>query len=71
MSSGDWTRSRRCESAACVEVRVADDVIEIRDSKDLNGPALRFTRAEWEAFLLGALNGDFHFTALECTTINT
>ncbi len=35
----------------CVEAGVADQIIVVRDSKDPNGPILRFTRTEWELFL--------------------
>jgi hypothetical protein len=35
----------------CVEVAVKDEFVEVRDSKDRNGPALIFTRRQWEAFL--------------------
>jgi hypothetical protein len=36
------------------------DVVLVRNSKDPNGPVLRFTRAEWEAFVGGVEDGDFH-----------
>ena len=36
----------------CVEVaELPGDTVGIRDSRDLGGPVLRFTRAEWAAFL--------------------
>jgi hypothetical protein len=31
----------------------------VRDSKDPDGPKLYFTPAEWEAFRLGVLDGEF------------
>lgn len=31
----------------------------VRDSKDPNGPMLRFTATEWAAFLDGTKNGEF------------
>jgi hypothetical protein len=41
----------------CVEVgaeeRTAEIIVKVRDSKDPDGPVLRFTEAEWNAFLLG------------------
>jgi hypothetical protein len=48
----------------CVEVTglsggLPDDVILVRHSKDIHGPILRFTPAEWDAFLGGVLNGEF------------
>ena len=54
-----WFRALNCEEGACVEVASAGDGIAMRDSKDQEGPMLRFTRAEWAAFLGGAKAGDF------------
>jgi hypothetical protein len=47
------------DQGACVEQRAADDMIEVRDSKDRSGPVLRFTRAEFAAWLEGARRGEF------------
>jgi hypothetical protein len=33
--------------------------VVVRDSKDPDGPVLRFTTREWEVFLLGVHNGEF------------
>jgi len=44
----------------CVEVAsLSDDEIGVRDSKDAEGPFLRFTSDEWHAFLGGVRNGEF------------
>jgi Domain of unknown function (DUF397) len=44
----------------CVEVATSPDQrIRVRDSKDPDGPVLRFTQSEWEAFLEGVRNGEF------------
>lgn len=44
----------------CVEVSgLSDNSIEIRDSKNPEGPILHFTPAEWDAFLGGVRNGEF------------
>jgi|1185.fasta_scaffold511100_2 predicted secreted Zn-dependent protease len=49
-----WQRSDFCGNGACVEVAsAATGVILVRDSKDPDGPKLRFTRAEWDAFVAG------------------
>lgn len=58
-----WFRACRCEEGTCVEVASADDGIAMRDSKDQDGPVLRFTRDEWAAFLTGAKEGDFDHLA--------
>ena len=44
----------------CVEVAfLADGDVAMRNSRDPDGPALIFTRAEWDAFLGGAREGEF------------
>ncbi len=44
----------------CVEAaRLCDGHIGVRDSKDPDGAVLRFTPAEWIAFLGGVRNGEF------------
>ena len=43
----------------CVEVAHTPDTIAVRDSKDPNGAVLRYTHAEWAAFLDGAKKGEF------------
>jgi Domain of unknown function (DUF397) len=44
----------------CVEVAfLADGEVAMRNSRDPGGPALIFTRAEWDAFLGGARDGEF------------
>jgi hypothetical protein len=44
----------------CVEVAsLADGQIGVRDSKDAGGAVLRFTQAEWRAFVGGVRNGEF------------
>jgi Domain of unknown function (DUF397) len=42
-----------------VEVAFVDDAIAVRDSKHPDGPVLLFTRAEWDAFVAGAKDGEF------------
>lgn len=57
-----WVKSRRCESHACVEVAAAPNGdILVRNSTDPDGLTLRFTQAEWVAFLGGVRDGDFDF----------
>jgi Domain of unknown function (DUF397) len=44
----------------CVEVAgLPGGEIGVRNSRDLDGPVLRFTPDEWRAFLGGVLNGEF------------
>lgn len=35
----------------CVEVAEAGPVVYVRDSKDPDGPALRFDRRQWHSFV--------------------
>jgi hypothetical protein len=44
----------------CVEVAgLDDDIIMIRDSKNVKGAVLGFTPGEWDAFVGGVRNGEF------------
>ncbi|WP_239308080.1 DUF397 domain-containing protein [Frankia sp. Cj3] len=44
----------------CVEVAtLPDGGRAVRDSKNPDGPVLRFTATEWTAFLAGAQDGEF------------
>jgi hypothetical protein len=54
-----WIVADPCEGGSCVEVASAGDGVAIRDSKDKDGPMLRFTDQEWTAFLDGAKAGNF------------
>lgn len=58
MLTRKWRKSSE-SNADCVEVRAVDDAVEVRHSKDPDGPVLRYSRAEWDAFLRGAKNGEF------------
>lgn len=59
-SGAAWRRSRFCGAGStCVEVRIGDGVVGVRDGKDAGGPELRFTMAEWEVFLRGVRGGEF------------
>ena len=58
--SPQWKKSSKSDSGdQCVEVRLIDGKIQVRDSKHPNGAVLRFTVGEWNAFLGGARTGEF------------
>ncbi len=48
-----WVKSSYSGSqgSECVEVAALPHGMAVRDSKDPDGPVLRFTSAEWSAFL--------------------
>lgn len=56
-----WTKSRHSNSqGTCVEMaRLPDGQIAVRNSRHPDGPALIYTRAEIEALIRGARDGDF------------
>lgn len=60
--AGEWVRSSFCEAGACVEVSTVNGEVLIRDGKHVDQPHLRFTAAEWSAFLDGIIAGDFRLT---------
>lgn len=53
------TATKSADKGACVEARLDGPIIQVRDTKDREGPVLSFTAAEWDAFLDGAKNGEF------------
>lgn len=58
-----WQRPAGCESGVCVEVADIGTAIAVRDSKNPDGPALVFSRAEFAAFLNAAKHGEYdHLT---------
>ncbi|MBQ1016380.1 DUF397 domain-containing protein [Micromonospora sp. D93] len=48
-----WRKSSYSDNngGACVEVAVVNGGIAVRDSKDLSGSNLRFTRGTWTSFI--------------------
>ncbi len=55
-----WIKARMSDTGtSCVEQRRHDSMIEVRDTKDPTGPVLRFTRAEYAAWLDGARRHEF------------
>lgn len=55
-----WRKSRRCGGdTLCVEVAWDPDGVSVRDAKHPDGPVLRFTWAEWHAFVAGVKDGEF------------
>lgn len=59
---GQWFKASRCDNSGpnCVEVRfTGGGTVQVRDSKNPNGPVLTFDAGEWDTHLTGAKGGDF------------
>lgn len=58
--TAEWRKSSRSTfNGHCVEVRAEPDgMIAVRDSKDPDGPVLRFDATAWEAHLDAAKTGE-------------
>jgi hypothetical protein len=56
-----WVKSRHSNASGnCVEVaQLPGGGVAVRNSRDPEGPALVYTRAEMAAFVAGAKDGDF------------
>jgi len=57
----EWVKSSLSfANGNCVEVAsLPGDEIGVRNSRDADGPVLRFTPDEWQAFVGGVRNGEF------------
>lgn len=53
-----WLAGIPCDTGACVEVAAQGEAVKVRSSVDPES-TLTITRAEWQAFLLGAKEGLF------------
>ena len=54
-----WRRSSACADRPAWRSPSAAEHMYLRDGKQPDDVVLRFTRAEWEAFLTGMKAGDF------------
>lgn len=57
--SPEWRKSSFSDPQGCVEARKVQDGVEVRDSKDQDGPVLKFNKHEWDAFTKGVEAGEF------------
>jgi hypothetical protein len=53
------TSTRSGTNGACVEVRLAQAAVQVRDTKDRTGPVLSFPASAWQSFITGVHNGEF------------
>jgi hypothetical protein len=54
-----WQRSSIGSNGSSVEIAFLGEAILMRDGSDPGGAVLHFTRAEWDAFVQGAKDGEF------------
>jgi hypothetical protein len=56
-----WRKSRHSGTEdVCVETAfLPGGDVAVRDSKDRDGPVLRYTPGEWRAFIAGVKDGEF------------
>jgi hypothetical protein len=51
------SKTRKC---CCVAVRIgADGTVDIRDTKNVDGPTITYNKDEWNAFIQGVKLGEF------------
>lgn len=54
-----WISAGPAGSGQAVQMRRVADTVEVREGGTDDGPVLRFTLAEWAAWLDGAKSGEF------------
>ncbi|MDH6143884.1 DUF397 domain-containing protein [Kitasatospora acidiphila] len=59
-TGAEWLSARQEDgSPGDVQIAFVDGYIAMRDGRFPDGPVLVFTQAEWDAFVLGAQDGEF------------
>ncbi|WP_245666007.1 DUF397 domain-containing protein [Actinoplanes subtropicus] len=59
LSGLDWQKSSYCGNTTCVEVAFSPAFVAIRDSKNVEQPALILSYQEWAALKAGINAGEF------------
>ncbi|WP_007023538.1 DUF397 domain-containing protein [Saccharomonospora iraqiensis] len=54
-----WRKSSYSGKHECVEFRRVDGGVEVRNSKRPDEATIRYTDAEWRAFVAGVKDGEF------------
>ena len=57
-AQGQWRRSTRCSTGACVEVAEGVDAVLVRDSKKPEGGNLQIDHAAWMSFIAAISAGE-------------
>ena len=58
-----WRKSRFSQNGDCVEWASDKEYVYVRHSSHPSGTVLRFTHAEWQAFVAGAKSGEADLNA--------
>lgn len=58
-TDAEWITSTDDDDEPGVEIAFVDGYIGMRNGADPDGPVLVFTQDEWDAFVLGAKDGEF------------
>jgi hypothetical protein len=53
-----WRKSSFSGTGDCVEWRIDESRVQVRDSKHPDGPVLTYSHPEWQAFLAAAKSGE-------------
>lgn len=62
LSNAEWLRAEESEGEdEAIEIAFVGEYIAMRNSAEPDGTVLVFTEAEWDAFVLGAKDGEFDF----------
>ena len=56
VSSGTHITNQRL---TCVSVKIGNDEVQVRDTKDLHKTTLTFSHDEWRSFISGVKDGEF------------
>jgi hypothetical protein len=56
----NWRKAKRSmNNGNCAEVATTKGIVAVRDSKDPQGPVLRYPASSWGSFLAAARMGSF------------
>jgi hypothetical protein len=51
MLTDDWAKSAHSSTNGCVEARLGDGMVQVRDTKHPDGPVLTFSAEDWRTFV--------------------
>ncbi|GEL23274.1 hypothetical protein PSU4_22280 [Pseudonocardia sulfidoxydans NBRC 16205] len=66
----EFAKSSACHSGSCVEVRITDTIVSVRNT-DTPEQQADFTHEEWSAFLIGVKSGEFDLRSADRIPVPT